>query len=65
MHTLPFYGSTCAKWLSNFYSKDIARFEAETKKEYRWVPKVTKALRQKKVEVEEPTVEKPREEERF
>jgi hypothetical protein len=65
MHALPFYGSTCAKWLSDFYSKDITKFEKETKKEYKWVPKVTKALRQKKVEVEEPTVEKPREEERF
>jgi len=72
MHALPFYGSTCAKWLGDFYSKDIARFEKEVKKEYGWVKKAAAKLgrqREEKPEIEksteEPTAEKPREEERF
>jgi len=64
MHALPFYGSTCAKWLNDFYGKDIAKFEKEVRKEYGWVKKVVRALGKRKEEPKEekPGMEKPTEE---
>jgi hypothetical protein len=34
LKTLPFYTTTVAKWLSDFYSDDIKKFEGATKKEF-------------------------------
>jgi len=61
LKALPFYGSTMAKWIKDFYSKDIAKWEQEAREEFGWVKAAAKALakkREEKPEVE-PEVEEP------
>jgi len=50
LKALPFYGSTMSKWIKDFYSKDIAKWEQETKEKYGWVKKVVKVLKKKREE---------------
>lgn len=59
MKALPFYGSTMSKWIKDFYSKDIAKWEEEAKEEFGWVKKAAKALAKKRKE--KPKEEKPKE----
>jgi len=54
---LPFYKTTLAKWLTEFYDKDIKKFEEETKKEYGWIKKAAVKLGKKKEEEEKPKEE--------
>ena len=49
---LPFYVADIAKWLKDFYSKDIAGYEREARKEFGMIQKQARALGKKKVEVE-------------
>jgi len=48
MRVLPFYKTTLAKWLRDFYRKEIARFEEEAKKELGGVKKAAAALGKRK-----------------
>lgn len=59
LKALPFYGSTMAKWIKDFYGDDIKRFEEETKEKYGWVGKAAVELGKRR---EEKPEEKPVEE---
>ena len=48
MKVLPFYTSTVAKWLKDFYADDIARFEEEAKAEFGWAKAAGKELGKEK-----------------
>jgi len=51
MKALPFYTQTVAKWLNNFYAKDIKEIEAAAIKEFGWARKAAAELK-KRVEPE-------------
>jgi len=56
MRVLPFYKVTLAKWLNDFYKKEIKKFEEETKERYKWVEPAKKELirrREKAISKEE------------
>jgi len=57
LKALPFYGSTMAKWIRDFYSKDITKWEREAKVEFGWVKKAATALKKRRVEK---PIEKPK-----
>ena len=68
---LPFYNSTIARWLKDFYGKDIEEFEVEAKKESEKFKKAGEELGKKvepkkgekpKAEIEEPESEIEKEE---
>jgi len=60
LKVLPFYGSTLAKWLKDFYAKDIAKWEEESQEEFLGgVRKAQAAVAKRR---EEPEVEEPKEE---
>jgi len=50
LKALPFYGSTMARWIKDFYGKDIAKWEQETKEKYGWVEPAKKELMRRKEE---------------
>ena len=52
LRVLPFYVTTITKWLTQFYNKDIAGFEAEAKKELSKYKVVGAELGKKKKEIE-------------
>ena len=56
MKVLPFYKTTVAKWLKDFYSDEIRRFEEEAREEFGWAKRAAVALRRRKEE-EEPEEE--------
>jgi hypothetical protein len=49
---LPFYTTTIARWLKDFYSKDIAKFEKQAKREFVSVKRAAKELGVRKKETE-------------
>ncbi len=65
LKAFPFYGSTMAKWLRDFYGKEIREWEDEAKEEFGWVKRAAAALRKRRAGVpEEPEeLEEPEEEE--
>lgn len=72
LKALPFYQATAAKWISDFYGKDIAKWEKEAKAEFGWIKKIARFFKGNKKEtpkvepkVEGPQAEKPPEEEMF
>lgn len=60
LKVLPFYGSTMAKWIKDFYEKDIAKWEQETKEKYGWVEPAKKELMKRKEKPEEKPKIKPK-----
>jgi len=61
---LPFYNSTIARWLNDFYGKDIEEFEDEAKKESEEFKKAGEELgKRKEIKKEEPEKEEPEKEE--
>jgi hypothetical protein len=63
MKVLPFYGSTLAKWIKDFYAKDIEQWELEAMEEFDWAKRGAAALAKKRKpkEIEPPEVEEPEE----
>lgn len=59
LKVLPFYGSTLAKWIKDFYAKDIAKWEQESQEEFMGVARAAQAAIAKRRE--EPEVEEPEE----
>jgi len=61
LKALPFYSSTMAKWIKDFYSADIKKWEEEAREEFGWVKRAAKALVRKREEKlkEKPKVEEP------
>ena len=62
LKVFPFYGSTLAKWIKDFYAKDIAKWEQESQEEFLGgVRKAQAAVtkRREEPEVEEPEKEQP------
>ena len=53
---LPFYKTTLAKWLKDFYPDEIAEFEQEAKEEFGWVKKAAIALGRRGGETKESAV---------
>ena len=59
LKALPFYTGTIAKWLRDFYARDIAGYEKEAMREFGWLRKAATALGKKKVRVERKPVKAP------
>lgn len=62
LKVLPFYGSTFAKWIKDFYAKDIAKWEQESQEEFLGGARKAQAAiakRREEPEIEEPEEEKP------
>jgi hypothetical protein len=66
LKVLPFYSSTLAKWIKDFYGKDITGWEKESQEEFWGGAKKAQAAMQKRreeaPEIVEPEVEEPEEE---
>jgi len=54
LKALPFYTGTIAKWLRDFYARDIAGYEKEAMREFGWLRKAATVLGKKKARVEKP-----------
>ena len=62
LKALPFYGSTLAKWIKDFYAKDVAKWEQESQEEFMGVARAAQAaVAKRREEPEEPEVEEPEE----
>lgn len=59
LKALPFYVGTIAKWLRDFYARDIAGYEKEAMREFGWLRKAATVLGKKKARVEKKPVKAP------